>query len=188
MDPLSLSGAAQPLQGPAWRRPRRCLLKGCDRFFRPSHPLCRYCSPVCRQAARHWQCWRAQHKYRASDNGRQKRQKQAREYRRRRPRQEVPRPPPPDPPAAPSSSIGDPAPGPREGKRLAEPGQEFPLCPCDRPGCYVLFAAGTAYNPRRFCCALCRRALHRVLQREARYRRRRRNGRRSRRRRCCRSP
>jgi hypothetical protein len=187
MGPLSFSDAARPLQGPAWRRPRRCLLKGCDRLFRPTHPLCRYCSLDCRQAARRWQCWRAQQKYRATANGQQHRQKQARAYRQRR-GPPGPRPPRPPPSTEPSGATSDPPDAPREGKRLAEAGQEIPVASCDRPGCYVLFAAGTVYNPRRFCCALCRRALRRVLQREQRYRQRRRRGGRPCRRRACRSP
>jgi hypothetical protein len=54
--------------------------------------------------------------------------------------------------------------------------QKNPLCPCDRPGCYVLFPIGAACQVRRFCCALCRKALRCVLEREARWRRRRRRG------------
>ncbi len=184
---LSFSDTSRPVQGPAWRRVRRCLLKGCERLFRPTHPLCRYCSLACRQAARRWQCWRAQQKYRATANGQQHRQKQARAYRQRRGRAapRVPRPPPAAEPAGPSSAPAD---APREGKRLAESVQEIPLSCCDRPGCYVLFPAGTLYNPRRFCCALCRRALRRVLQREQRYRQRHRRCGRRLRRRACRSP
>lgn len=187
MDPLSLSDPTRPLQGPAWRRRRRCLLKGCARSFRPTHPLCRYCSPACRQAARRWQCWQAQQKYRASANGRQHRQKQARAYRQRRPLP-APRPPPPAASAQPAGSTSTPAPTRSEGKRLGKKGCAAPLCPCKRPGCYDLFPAGTLYNPRRFCSPLCRQALHRVLQRESRYRQRRRNGGRPPRRRSCRSP
>jgi hypothetical protein len=171
----SLSDVAVPLQGPPGQRLRRCLLKGCNRLFRPARPQCRYCCTACQQAASRWRCWRAQQKYRQSDHGRQHRQEQARRYRQRHP---APARPPPQPPprseepeaAADTASAGS------EGKRLGEKSEEVPLRPCDRPGCYVLFATGSVQHPRRFCCVLCRRALRCVLDREARRRQRRRRG------------
>jgi hypothetical protein len=60
------------------------LLKGCERRFRPVHPLTRYCSPECRAAARRWREWKARHRYRQSEAGKQKRQAQSRRYRMRR--------------------------------------------------------------------------------------------------------
>jgi hypothetical protein len=60
------------------------LLKGCERRFRPSHPLTRYCSEVCREAARRWREWKAGHRYRQSEGGKQKRRAQSRRYRLRR--------------------------------------------------------------------------------------------------------
>jgi hypothetical protein len=175
MCPESFSVSAGPLQGSPWQRPRRCLLKGCDHWFRPTRPQCRYCSAACQQAACRWRRWRAQQKYRQSGNGRQHRQQQARRYRQRRP---APVRPPPEPPqrheapdVAASAAFAS-----SEGKRLGEKSAEVPQRPCDRPGCYVLFAAGASYNPRRFCCSLCRRALRRVLDREAHRRQRRRRG------------
>lgn len=171
---------------PRWRR-RRCLLKGCGQWFQPTHPHCRYCSVACREAARRWQRWRAQQKYRASRHGRQQRQQQARRYRQRgQSRLPLGPPPPPASPApadptvaaaavcaAATASASDAT---SEGKRLLEKSANTPLCPCDRPGCYVLLAGAGPYQPRRFCCALCRKALRCVLQREARWRRRRRRG------------
>jgi hypothetical protein len=41
--------------------------------------------------------------------------------------------------------------------------------PCRRPGCYELFAAQARSPLKKFCSMLCRRALRRVLQREARW-------------------
>jgi len=72
------------------RRPRSriCLLKGCERRFRPSQPLTRYCSDGCREHARRWREWKAQHRYRQSEGGKQKRQAQSRRYRIRRKRAE----------------------------------------------------------------------------------------------------
>jgi hypothetical protein len=178
MDPALLSGLASRPQEPRWRRQRRCLLKGCGRWFRPTHPRCRYCSPPCRVAARRWQRWRAQQRYRASRHGRQRRQQQGERYRQRC-RSRPPSPPPPACPASAAScaagvaSEGNAA---CEGKRILEKTGAGPLWPCDRPGCYVLFAIGTAGATRRFCCGLCRKALRCVLQREARWQRRRRRG------------
>jgi len=67
------------------RRPRsrRCLLKGCERRFRPRHARQRYCSDGCRKAARVWSRWKAQQKYRVTAAGKQKRNGQSRHYRER---------------------------------------------------------------------------------------------------------
>jgi hypothetical protein len=85
---------AQKNQGvPLWatgqrrtRRPRSrgCLLKGCERRFRPSHPLTRYCSEECRDQARRWREWKARHRYRQTEGGKQKRRAQGHRYRLRR--------------------------------------------------------------------------------------------------------
>ena len=62
------------------RRPRqrRCLLKGCERPFRPTHPQARYCSPECRAAARRWRQRRSSRQYRKTANGQEKRREQSR--------------------------------------------------------------------------------------------------------------
>lgn len=67
------------------RRPRsrRCLLKGCERRFRPQQARERYCSQECRQAAQKWSRWKAQQRYRATAEGREKRNGQSRRYRQR---------------------------------------------------------------------------------------------------------
>ena len=46
------------------RRPRTrcCLLKGCEKRFRPRQASQRYCSAECRRAARKWSGWKAQQK------------------------------------------------------------------------------------------------------------------------------
>jgi hypothetical protein len=169
MAPMSLSGRGR--QSHRCRR-RRCLLKGCGQWFQPTHPQCRYCSAACRKAARTWRRWHAQHKYRCTVNGRQHRQQQTRRYRQRcRDRFASLR-------AAASNAArtAESSATACEGKRPAEKTQKVPLCPCDRPGCYVLFVASAAHQWRRFCCVLCRKALRCVLQREARWRQRRRRG------------
>ena len=67
------------------RRPRgrQCLLKGCERWFRPRRARERYCSPECRERARKWSHWTAQQKYRATAAGKKKRNSQSRRHRER---------------------------------------------------------------------------------------------------------
>ena len=64
-------------------RSRLCLLKGCNRKFRPEHPRIRYCSNACSQQAERWSRWKAQQHYRANEPGKAKRQAQSRRYRQR---------------------------------------------------------------------------------------------------------
>jgi hypothetical protein len=67
------------------RRPRTrpCLLKGCERPFRPLRARERYCSRECCEAAGKWRRWKAQQKYRATAAGREKRNGQSRRFRER---------------------------------------------------------------------------------------------------------
>ncbi len=67
------------------RRPRSraCLLKGCEQRFCPKHPLTRYCSEECRERAHRWREWKARHRYRQSEGGKQKRRAQSQRYRMR---------------------------------------------------------------------------------------------------------
>jgi len=67
------------------RRPRlrQCLLKGCERRFRPKHPWSRYCGDDCRSKARRWSRWKAQNRYRATRLGKQQRRTQSCRYRER---------------------------------------------------------------------------------------------------------
>ena len=74
------AGQARRVRRP---RTRACLLKGCEHRFRPVHPLTRYCGEECREQARRWGEWKAQHHYRQSDGGKQKRREQSRRYRER---------------------------------------------------------------------------------------------------------
>jgi hypothetical protein len=140
-------------------RPRHCLLKGCERLFWPRHPRSRYCSEACRESARRWQRWQASQRYRATQQGKERRREQARRYRQRvRERQ------------AASAEVE----AAREGQRIACSGEDFAERPCDRPGCYELFVLAQEQSCKRFCSVACRLALRRVLDREARYRARRR--------------
>ena len=61
----------------------------------------------------------------------------------------------------------------REGERPADDSEKSS---CARPGCYELFVPLRRSPQQRFCSCLCRRALRRVIQREARWGRRRKRG------------
>ena len=136
-------------------RRRRCLLKGCEAWFRGGHPLARYCSEACRKAARRWTQWRANRRYRRSEGGKSCRREQSRRRRKRR------RQPEPGSPAGDATEC--------EGYQEAGASKKSS---CSRPGCYRCFS-GTSRSPlQKFCSHVCRRALRRVLEREARWRRR----------------
>lgn len=145
--------SASPTQAPGGRR-RLCLLKGCERPFRPPHPLSRYCSESCRQDARRWSQRRANQQYRATEHGRCQRRDQSR--RRRLRARERSR----------ASSAGA---AQREGYQKTRADEK--TC-CARPGCYERFTCTSRSPLQKFCSALCRRALWRVRQREWRWFRR----------------
>lgn len=134
-------------------RVRRCLLKGCGASFRPVHWLSRYCSEACREAARRWSRWRASRTYRASERGREARREQSRRYRERVKERET------------SASDAEAC---CEGHHQAG---DLEKISCSRPGCYELFTAEPRSPLKAFCSSLCRQALRRVRQREARWRR-----------------
>jgi hypothetical protein len=148
-------------QRPQWYS-RVCLLKGCDQSFQPSHPLQRYCSRPCQEAARHWRRWQAARRYRASPQGQHQRREQSRRY---RDRQRARRAAATADPVVTAATAAE-----REGQRDEHFSQDFSARPCQRPGCYELFVTGPHEPPQRFCCSACRRALRRVLDREARWR------------------
>jgi hypothetical protein len=154
------------------RRPGcwQCLLKGCEGWFAPAHPRCRYCSAACRQAAARWQQWRARQAYRSTERGRACRREQCRRYRQRqKARDSAQR----QCAARIEGGAGESPPDAREGQRIPEIPENFEKSPCDRPGCYELFAVRPGSSSRHFCCAACRKALWRVLQREVQRRERR---------------
>ena len=154
-------------------RPRRCLLKGCERPFWPRRSQARYCSECCQEAARRWRRRQASQRYRASATGRERRRDQARRYRQRlRQRQTA------------SADVALPG----EGQRPAMGSEDFSTRRCERPGCYEHFCVQHEHSCRRFCSVACRLALRRVLDREARYRERRRRRRGERVRRQARPP
>jgi hypothetical protein len=138
-------------------RRRRCLLKGCEAWFRSPHPLARYCSEACIRAARRWSQWRANSRYRQSEQGKERRRQQCQRRRERQCRQD-------NPPTSESAASGE-----REGYHK---GDEHEKTSCHRPGCYECFASSARSPLQKFCSPLCRQALRLVLEREARWRRR----------------
>lgn len=64
-------------------RQRRCLLKGCECWFQPTHAQARYCSHGCRRAAAQWRRWKASQRYRQTIGGRACRREQSRRRRAR---------------------------------------------------------------------------------------------------------
>lgn len=159
--------SSQRQESPHPRRARRCLLKGCERWFTPPYPQSRYCSGACREAACRWRRAQASRRYRASAAGRERRRVQQQRYRQRRRERAT---------AAASADVL----AVREGQRPACPGEDFIECLCARPGCYATFWVNPARSCRRYCSLACRLALRRVLDREARYRQRRQRWRRER--------
>lgn len=145
--------SAPPRQVSARGRSRICLLKGCEQWFSPPHPLSRYCSKACADAARLWSRRQAAQRYRASEPGKQRRRHQARRYRERVRQREA---------ALALPTIG-------EGHQEAGDCEKIPCC---RPGCYERFSPERRSPLKKFCCALCREALRRVRQREAHWQRR----------------
>ncbi len=145
--------------GSASPRRRRCLLKGCEARFRSIHPMARYCSETCSREARRWSQWRANGRYRQSEQGQERRRQQCQ---RRRERQRMQ-----------GNSIASESEEScvREGYHLED---EQEIDSCHRPGCYECFAPTTRSPLQKFCSPLCMQAMRRVLQREARWRRRRR--------------
>jgi hypothetical protein len=154
-------------QGPCRRfPPRACLLKGCERWFRPRYPQTRYCSPACQQADRRWRRWRAGQEYRSTEKGKERRREQSRRRRerlRQRAAAEL---------AAAERAASTVAQVPREGQRPATTRGDFLVRSCRRPGCYVLFLVRPRSPGQHFCSSLCRQALWRVLDREAHWQRR----------------
>jgi len=163
--PSECVGVQAAWRSGCWPRPRRrcCLLKGCERPFVPSYPQARYCSAECRAGAQRWRRWRACRNYRNTDQGQTRRREQSRRYRERLRGRRA------EAQAEPSTEAATEPGEPREGQR---PAQEVEESCCARPGCYELFVRLTR-SPLQKCCGwLCRRALRRVREREARWRHR----------------
>jgi hypothetical protein len=156
-DVSNRSSLQAPLCRSGWRC---CLLKGCGRLFRPFCARSRYCSAACQAAARRWQLWKAQRRYRSSEKGRAKRREQARRWRaRQRDKQQTAlnrSPEAPNPPPEKACEGHHSRRGPQLGKKFS----------CDRPGCYEGFDRSPRSPWQRFCSALCRQALRLVRLRD----------------------
>ena len=64
-------------------RRRRCLLKGCEQFFKPEYAQSRYCSAACQDAADRWRHWHANQTWRKTERGCECRRQQSCRYRER---------------------------------------------------------------------------------------------------------
>jgi hypothetical protein len=144
------------------RRPRVCLLKGCERSFLPECWSQKYCSRSCRQAADGWRRRKAAREYRRSERGKAKRAEQSRRRRARNGQGGG------GEGLSESDSTGESTP-----LRGSEGHHPFVgaggFC-CDRPGCYVLFDRSARSPSQRFCTSACYRAMRRVRARETRWR------------------
>lgn len=137
-------------------RQRSCLLKGCERPFRALCALARYCSQACSAAARRWSQWRANERYRASQQGKSRRSEQSRRWRERQ-KLKYQACHPVETPSSTSS----------EGYQKGADSEKF--C-CSRPGCYEQFIRTMRSPLQKFCSSPCRQALRRVIRRESRWR------------------
>jgi hypothetical protein len=155
-------------QGAPWRlSPRSCLLEGCERNFRPNHPLTRYCCDDCQAAAARWYRSEANRRYRVSENGKERRREQAKRYRLRvKDRHETEEI---SVNSASDNGIASEGDNDCEGYAIENSQEKFR---CQRPGCYRRFTPPARSPLKKFCCANCRKALRRVLIRERRWFRR----------------
>lgn len=163
MAQLKLASQNDLSQGQSWRiRPRLCLEDRCERSFRPSHHLDRYCSPECLESARRWQLRFANQIYRRSDNGRLRRMEQAQRYRlnlKERKAREAGQDPEKSAPTVQSDAL-------REGY-TKETSQEKSCC--HRPGCYRRFTPPPQSPLKKFCSPRCSKAVRRVILRERKW-------------------
>ena len=133
-------------------RPRLCLRKGCGHTYTPQRWNQRYCQdPECRRLVRRWQAALRQAR-RRQDQTVKAQHAESQKARRRR-RAVLPQPPKyPDVAAARGHA--------------AKSFWPFPLC--QRPGCYEP-SLKLGRSQAKYCCRACRRAVHRVLDRERKW-------------------
>ena len=141
--------------------PRVCLRYRCGRIFLPGHWNQRYChETACQQELRRWQAAKRQRNHRRNPENRRK-HAEAERQRRKRCREErrswkSERPPP------------SPAPGHDVASRAWSRSETIPENFCDRPGCYNPVRP-SCRAPAHYCSDECCQALHRVLDRERKY-------------------
>jgi hypothetical protein len=140
--------------------PRVCLRYGCGCIFQPGHWNQRYCrEPECQQALRRWQAKKRQRDHRRNPENRRKHAETERQRRKRR-REER------------RSWGGEPSPSPNPShdaaSRAWSRSETTPENFCDRPGCYKPIRP-SCRAPAYYCSDECRQALHRVVDRERKY-------------------
>ncbi len=140
---------------PRRSRPRLCLRKGCKHKYTPRRWNQRYCQdPECRRLVRRWQAAKRQAK-RRQDDAIKAQHAQAQRARRRR-----------------AASSPQPPPQPKVAAARGHAAKIFLPNPfCHRPGCYDA-PPKLGRNQPKYCCPACRRAVHRVLDRERQWRKR----------------
>lgn len=160
---LQLASQNDSSQGQSWRiGPRLCLDERCERSFRPSHHLDRYCSPECLESARRWQLRFANQIYRRSAHGKLRRKEQAHRYRlnlKERKAREATQEQEKSELAAQVDAL-------REG--YTKESSHEKSC-CHRPGCYRRFTPPPQSPLKKFCSPRCRKALRRVILRERKW-------------------
>ena len=161
---LKLASKSDSSQDHSWRiGSRLCLYEPCERIFRPTHPLERYCCLQCLKAARRWQLRYANQRYRRSENGKLRRKEQSQRYRQRvietiannqnHADQSV---------SSPDSDLNNP------GEGYTKDSAHEKSC-CQRPGCYRRFTPPPQSPLKKFCSSRCRKALRRVILRERKW-------------------
>jgi hypothetical protein len=140
--------------------PRACLRYGCGCVFQPGHWNQRYCrKPECQQELRRWQAKKRQRDHRRNPENRRKHAETERQRRKRRREERR---------SWERESSPSPAPGHAEASRAWSRGETTPENFCDRPGCYNPVRP-SCRAPARYCSDECRQALHRVEDRERKY-------------------
>jgi hypothetical protein len=138
-------------------RPRICLRQGCGHRYLPRRWNQRYCQdPECRRQLRRWQAARRQAR-RRQDQAAKTQHAQAERARRQH-----------------AASLPQPPIKPEVTPARGHAAKIFlPLPLCDRPGCYDP-PLKSVRNSAHYCGPACHRAVHRVSDRERKWRSRRR--------------
>jgi hypothetical protein len=136
-------------------RPRICLRKGCGQKFQPRCWNQRYCQdPQCLRAVRRWQAAKRQAQRRVDEAVKAQHAAAQRAHRRR------------------ASSSAQPTKTPKVAAARGHAARIFlPRPLCKRPGCYEP-PPKSGRNQATYCCCTCRQAVHRVVDRERKWRQR----------------
>jgi hypothetical protein len=134
-------------------RPRMCLRKGCGQKYQPRCWNQRYCQdPECLREVRRWQAAKRQAQRRADDAVKAQHAAAQRARRQR------------------ASSSTQPPKAPEVAAARGHAAKIFSPQPCcDRPGCFAS-PPKSGHTQARYCCSPCRQAVHRVRDRERKWR------------------